>query len=85
MANYVSLVVPGQSTSSSCSSSPTSPTPSSQEALTPTEHPASTRSESMSEEVRGNSSRGPVETENTNKNEDNERVWETRCVICQNG
>ena len=28
----------------------------------------------MSEEVRGNSSHGPAETENTNKNEDNEEV-----------
>ena len=55
-ANYVPFIVPGLSTSSSSSSSPTSPTSSSQEAVTPTEHPAPTRSESMSEEVRGNSS-----------------------------
>ena len=41
---------------SSSSSSPTSPASSSQEAATPTEHPASTRNESVSEEVRGNSS-----------------------------
>ena len=39
----------------SSSSSPTSPTSSSHEAVIPTEHPASTRSESKSEEVRGNS------------------------------
>ena len=55
-ANYVPFVVLVLSTSSSKSSSPASPTSSSQEAVTPTEHPASTRSESMSEEVRGNSS-----------------------------
>ena len=66
-ANYVPFVVPGLSTSSSSSSSPTSPTSS-------TEHPASTRSESVSDEVRGDSSRGPAETENPNKNEDNEEV-----------
>ena len=43
-----------------------------QQTVTPTEHPASTRSESMSEEVRGNSSRGKAEDENPNKNDDNE-------------
>ena len=32
------------------------------------------RSESMSEEVRGDSSHGPAETENQNKNDDNEEV-----------
>ena len=42
--------------------------------MTPTEHPASTRSENMSEEVQGNSSHGPAETENTDKNDDNEEV-----------
>ena len=72
-ANYVPFVVSGLSTSSSSSSSPTSPTSSSQEALTPTQHPASIRSKSMSDEVRGDSSRGPTETENPNKN-DNEEV-----------
>ena len=72
--NYVPFVVPGLSTSSSTSSSPTSPTSSSQETVTPTEHPASTRSESMSDEVQGNLSHGPAETENPNKNEDNEKV-----------
>ena len=42
-------VVLALSTSSSTSSSPTSPTSSSHEAVTPTEHPASTRSDSMSD------------------------------------
>ena len=55
-ANYVPFVVPGLSTSSSTSSSLASPTSSSQDTVTATKHPASTRSESMSEEVRGNSS-----------------------------
>ena len=45
---------------SSSSFSPTSPTSSSQEAVTPTQHPASMRSKSMSDEVRGDSSRGPT-------------------------
>ena len=84
-ANYVTFVVPGVSTSSSSSSSPTSPRSSSQETVTPTEHPASTRSESMSEEVWGNSSHGPAETESPNKNDDNKEVPKTRRVICQNG
>ena len=73
-ANYVSFVVPGLSTSSSTSSSPASPTSSSQESVTTTEHPASTRSENMSDEVQGNLSHGPAETENPNKNDDNEEV-----------
>ena len=42
-ANYVPFVVPGLSTSSSNSSSPTSPTFSSLETVNPTQHPASTR------------------------------------------
>ena len=67
-ANCVPFVVPGVLTSSSSSSSPTSPTSS------PTEHQALTRSESMSEEVQGNLSHGPAETENPNKNDDNEEV-----------
>ena len=73
-ANYVPFVVPGLSTCSSISSSPTFPTSSSQETVTPTEHPALTRSESVSVEVQGNLSHGPAETENTNKNDDNEEV-----------
>ena len=84
-ANYVPFVVLGQSTSSSSSSSPTSPTSSSQEAVTPTQHPASTRSEGMSEEVRGESSRRPAETENPIKMKTTKEYGATRCVICQNG
>ena len=42
------IVVPGLSTSSSTSSSPTSPASSSQDTVNPTEYPASTRSESTS-------------------------------------
>ena len=71
-ANYVPFVVSGLSTSSSSSSSPTSPTSSSQEAVSPTQHPASIRSKNMSDQVRGDSSRGPTETENPNKNDDKE-------------
>ena len=52
-ANYVPFVVPGLSTSSSTSSSLTSLTSSSQESVTPTEHPPLTRSDSM-REVQGN-------------------------------
>ena len=69
-ANCVPFVVPGPSTSSSTSSSPASPTSPSQETVTPREQPASTRKESTSEEVRGNSSHGPAETENVDKNDD---------------
>ena len=52
-ANYVPFVVPGLSTSSSSSSSRTSQTSLSQETVTPTQHPASKRSESMSSTVQG--------------------------------
>ena len=52
-ANYVPFVVPGLSTRSSSSSSPTSLTSTSQKIVAPTEHPASTRSESMSAELQG--------------------------------
>ena len=69
--NYVPFVVPGLSTSSSTSSSPTSPTSSSQDTVNATEYPASTRSESTSEEVQGNLSRGPAEAKNSHKNVDN--------------
>ena len=42
--------------------------------MTPTEHPASTRSESMSEDVQGILPHVPVEIENPNKNDDIEEV-----------
>ena len=65
-ANYVPIVVPGPSTGSSSSATPTSPTPLPQEAVIPTQHPASTRSESTKgiEKVRGDPSRGPAEIKN---------------------
>ena len=46
-ANCVPIVVPGLSTSSSSSATPTCPTSVLQEAVVPTLHPASTRSESV--------------------------------------
>ena len=58
-ANYVPFDVPGLSI---CASSPISPTSPSQDTVTPTESPASTRSESSSEEAQGNLSHGPAET-----------------------
>ena len=81
-ANYVPFVVPGLSTSSSSSFSPTSQTLS-QEAVTLTQHPVSIRSESMSDEGRGDPSRGPVEAENQKMTM--KEYGETRRVICQNG
>ena len=52
--------------------------------MTPTEQPASTRSENMSEEVQGNLSHRPAETENPNINETANYHRETRCLNCQN-
>ena len=85
-AKYVPLVVPGLSTGSSSSAAPASPTSLPQEAVTPTQHPASTRSESTSgiERARGDPSRGPAESENPTKMTTKE-CGESRCVICQNG
>ena len=63
IANYVPFVVPGLSTSSSTSSSPASSTSSSQDTVISTENAATERCEVMSEESRGNPSRGSPETE----------------------
>ena len=53
--NYVPIVVPGLSTGCLSSATPTSPTSLSQESVVPTQHSASTRSESTSsiERIRG--------------------------------
>ena len=69
-ANYVPIVVPGLSTGSSSSATPASPTSLSQEGVVPTQHPASTRSESTSsiETVRGDPSSEPEENQNLNEN-----------------
>ena len=58
----------------STSFSPASSTSSSQDTLISTENPATERSETMSEESRGNPWRGSAEAENTNKNEDDEEL-----------
>ena len=84
-SNHVPFVVPGLSTSSATSSSSTSPTSSSQETVSDMEIPA-TRSGSMSEEPRGNPSRGSAETENPHR-----QMMTTRncrmmsCKVCQIG
>ena len=74
IANYVPFVVLSLSTSSSTSSSPASSTSSSQDTVISTENPAKERSEIVSEESRGNPSRGSAEKENTKKNEDDEEL-----------
>ena len=84
-ANYELFVVPGLSTSSSTSSSLTSPicssldpTSSSQDSVFDvsryTENPATERSGSTSEELRGNPLHSPTEAKNTSKNEGHEEV-----------
>ena len=72
ITNYVPFVVPGLSTSSSISSSPASSTSSSQYTVVSTENPARERSETLSEESRGNPSRGSEETKNIKKEDDEE-------------
>ena len=66
-------------------SSPASSTSSSQDTVISTENPATERSEIMSEESRGNPSRGSAETENTNRNEDDEDYEVNYCKMCRNG
>ena len=68
-ANFVPVVVPGLSTGSSSSATPASPMSLSQEAVIPTQHPASTRSESTSgiERERGDPSREPEENQKPSK------------------
>ena len=70
--------VPGLSTSSSITSTPTSSSSSSQDSVFDvgryTENPVPERSGSMSEELRGNLLHESTETENKNKNERREEV-----------
>ena len=75
-ANFVPIVVPGLSTGSSSSATPTSPTTLSPEAVVPTQHPSSTRSESTGsiERVRWDPSRETEENKKPWKNRVNERV-----------
>ena len=73
-ANCVPFVVPGLSTSSSTSSSPTSRTSSSQDSVTTPKYPGTERSDSMSESLRRNPSHEPAETENPNKNDDDKEL-----------
>ena len=61
--NYVPIDVLGLSTSSSSSATPTSPTSVLQEAVVPTLHPASTRSESTRSTVWVNPSHEPADIE----------------------
>ena len=73
VANYVPFVVPGLSTSSSTTPTPTLSTSSSQDSVFDvsryTENPVPERSGSMSEELRGNPVHRSIETESANKNE----------------
>ena len=72
--NDVSSVVPGLSTISFTSSTPTSSTFSSQDSVICTENPATERSGSTSEESRRNPIHKPTETENRHKSEGREEV-----------
>ena len=78
ISNYVPFVVPGLSTSSFTTPTPTSPTSSSQDSVFDisryTENPVPKRSGSTSEELQGNPLHGPTETENTYQNEGHEEV-----------
>ena len=79
-ANHVPIVVPGLSTRRIPSSAtPTSPTSVLQEAVVPTQHPASTRSESRKSTVRVSPSKKQTNMEKTRPH------GETRCAMCQNG
>ena len=85
IANYVPFVVLSLSTSSSTSSSPASSTSSSQDTVISTENPAKERSEIVSEESRGNPSRGSAEKENTKKMKTTKNCEVNYCKIRRNG
>ena len=53
--------------------------------MTTTEYSATERSESMSEEVQGDLSHEPAETENPNKNDDDEELQSDQLQMCQIG
>ena len=84
--NYVPLVVPGLSTSSSSTATLTSPTSVSQEAVVLTLHPALTRYESTGSSIRVSTSHEPAEIEKKTITMETTRPYgETRRLICQNG
>ena len=78
ISNHVPFVVPGLSTISSFTPTPTSSTSSSQDSVFDvsryTENPVPERSGSTSEELRGNPLPEPAKTDNPNKHEDDEEV-----------
>ena len=74
VSNYVPFVVPGLSTSSSTTPTPTSSSYSSPDSVIGTENPAIERSGGMSEELRGKFMHKPREIENKKKNEGREEV-----------
>ena len=76
MSNFLPFVVPGLSMRSSMSSTPTSSSSSLQDSVFDvtrySEYPVPERSESVSEELRGNPLHESTETENKNRNEGRE-------------
>ena len=86
ITNYVPLVVPGFSASSSTSSSPASSTSSSQDAvMITTENPATERSEIVSEESLGNR-RADKQKPKTHMKMKTTKNYEVNCCkICRNG
>ena len=82
-ANYVPIVVPGLSTGSSSSATPTSPTSLPQESVIPTQHPASTRGDSTGGD--GETPRMDHQKPKAQKKMTTMERGETRGVICQNG
>ena len=83
--NYLPFVVPGLSTRSSTSPSPTSSRSSSQDSVIGTENPAIERSGSMSEELRRNPMHKPTETENIKKMKDAKKYRAIYCMTCPIG
>ena len=85
ISNCLSFVVLGLSTSSSTSSSPASSTSSPQDSVITTEIPSTERSDFVSEESRGKTSRGSAETENQKKMKITKHYEVNFCKMCPNG
>ena len=85
ISNYLPLVAPGLSMSSSTSPSPTSSTSSSQDSVIGTENPAIERSGSTSADLRRTPLHRLSETNNTNKNEKAKKYRAIYYMNCRTG
>ena len=85
ISNYVPFVVPGVSTCSFSSSTPTSSTSTSQDSVIGTENPPAERSGSAGEESLGNPLRKPAKKQTPIKMKETRKYRVICCMSCQTG